>query len=476
MARKSKSSKNSNKSEASDQVKDVQEAADDVEASPESSASDEPVIIEGAAADVIPTEEISPEDDQSAEPASESEEPPAESADGASEETVEEEVMAEEVETSSDDELEEIEKPTPEPSEPEPEVVAAATPPAEQQKSSAVPMLLGGAAAAGLGYLAAIFSQSPADTTALTESITANGAQLETLVSDVAALQEAEVPTVDLSPIEGTLSDLATKFDGLSGDLGSLREDVSAAAERFDEATNALSDRITVLETAGPGESEAADATAEDLAAFRAELQRIAEEAEAQVTASMERASEIEQAALDSAAAAEEAAKQAEQEAAEAAALAERDAAIASVMTALESGQGFEEALAVLGDVPDALSANAESGVTTVIELQQTFADAARNALSEADTIPQDASAGDRLVAFFNQQTNARSLTPKEGDSTDAILSRGEAMMKQGDVAAALAELDALGDGPKAAMKDWLDQATTRQSVLDAAAQLTTTN
>ena len=464
-----------------------QDAIADAEPGPESSGSDDPVIIEAEATEVTPSAEVSPADETSTAEETIAEEDVTTASDtGAESEVVLEDAdtpenvdasSTEEIETALEEEVTQFtEETVTEDPVPSTEDVAIAPPPPEPQKTSSVPLFLGGAIAAGLGYLAAMFSQTPADTTALTESISANGTQLETLVSDVAALQEVEPPSIDLSPIESTLGDLSTRFEGLSGDLASVREDMTAALGRFDETANTLSDRITVLETAGPGESEAADATAQDLAAFRAELERITDEAEAQVAASMERASEIEQAAIANAAAAEEAAKLAEQEAADAAALAEREAAIASIMTALESGQGYSDALAVLGDVPDALSANAESGVTTVIELQQTFADAARNALSEAEAIPQDASAGDRLVAFFNQQTNARSLTPKEGDNTDAILSRGEAMMKQGDVAAALAELDGLGDASKAAMQSWLDQATTRQAVLDAAAQLTTTN
>ena len=464
-----------------------QDAIADAEPGPESSSSGDPVIIEAEYAEVTPSDEISPMDETSTaeEMTAEEDVTAASDTDAESEAVFEgadapEDVDAlgtEEIEAALEDEVTQVtEETVTEDPVPSTEDVAVVPPPPEPQKTSSVPMFLGGAIAAGLGYLAAVFSQTPADTTALTESISANGTQLETLVSDVAALQDAEQPSVDLSPIESTLGDLSTQFEGLSGDLASVREDMTAALGRFDETANTLSDRITVLETAGPGESEVAEAAAQDLAAFRAELKRITDDAEAQVAASMERASEIEQAAIANAAAAEEAAKLAEQEAADAAALAEREAAIASVITALESGQGYSEALTNLGEVPDVLSANAESGITTVIELQQTFADAARNALSEAETIPQDASAGDRLVAFFNQQTNARSLTPKEGDSTDAILSRGEAMMNQGDVAAALAELDGLGDESKAAMQSWLDQATTRQAVLDAAAQLTTTN
>ena len=111
-----------------------------------------------------------------------------------------------------------------------------------------------------------------------------------------------------------------------------------------------------------------------------------------------------------------------------------------------------------------------------MVELQQSFADAARAALANAETVSQDASAGERFTAFLKQRTNARSLTPQEGDGADAILSRAEAMMKQGDLTAALSELDALGDGPKAAMQTWLDQAQTREAALAAAEQLTATN
>ena len=455
MARKSKSSKDTENSKTSEKADEIEIGDSDATETSESSDGGSPVIIEAEAVDVTPSEENSPE-----------EETP-----DSSEEIESEEAQSEDPESVSNGDTSE-EPPSSDVSEP----VAVAQPP-EPARASPVPLVIGGIIAGGLGYLVALLTPPDAvDTTELSASIAWNGAQLEELSASLSELQNAPVPQVDLSGLEDTIAGLSGRLDDLDGDLTSVRDAISGALADVEEASNALSDRLTVLETAGPGDSEAAQATEQDLAAFRAELDRMTAEAEERVAASLAKASEIESAALATAAQAEEAAAEAKRLAAEAAALTERDAAVATLKTALESGQGFADQVAILGDVPDVLSESADSGVITLVELQQSFADAARAALASAETVPQDASAGERFTAFLKQRTNARSLTPQEGDGADAILSRAEAMMKQGDLTAALTELDALGDGPKAAMQPWLDQAQTREAALAAAEQLTATN
>ena len=64
--------------------------------------------------------------------------------------------------------------------------------------------------------------------------------------------------------------------------------------------------------------------------------------------------------------------------------------------------------------------------------------------------------------AFLRTQMQARSLTPQEGSTPDAVLSRAEAALGGGDVAATLAELDALPAEGRAAMQGWIDEARIR--------------
>jgi hypothetical protein len=75
-------------------------------------------------------------------------------------------------------------------------------------------------------------------------------------------------------------------------------------------------------------------------------------------------------------------------------------------------------------------------------------------------------------MAFFRTQTQARSLTPQEGDTPDAVLSRAEAALAEGNVAAALAELEALPDDGRAAMQVWIDSAEARAAAVSAAGSL----
>ena len=62
----------------------------------------------------------------------------------------------------------------------------------------------------------------------------------------------------------------------------------------------------------------------------------------------------------------------------------------------------------------------------------------------------------------------ARSLTPKDGNDPDAILSRAEAAIGSGDLNMALSELANLPEPARDAMTDWLGDAQIRLSVLEA--------
>ena len=114
----------------------------------------------------------------------------------------------------------------------------------------------------------------------------------------------------------------------------------------------------------------------------------------------------------------------------------------------------------------------ADKGIPTLAQLQSDFPDAARMALSEARSVPTEASTTERLAAFLRRQTNARSLAPKEGDDPDAVLSRAEAAISDGDLRGAIAEMSALPEDAQAAMSMWIAAAEIRASALDAVATL----
>jgi hypothetical protein len=214
-----------------------------------------------------------------------------------------------------------------------------------------------------------------------------------------------------------------------------------------------LEDRLSDMQIAQ--EEDAEGSMAEDqLAAFQSELEQLTTDATAQVEEAKARASAF------------------EAEAAAAAAQAERTQAIAALTSAVESGAAFQEELAFFDDAPKAQTAVAETGMPTLNTLQRDFPDKARAALATATVVPQDASAGDRLTAFLKRQTNARSLAPKEGDSTDAVLSRAEASVGSGDLVKSLEELSSLPEEAKDVLGPWMANAQARLDALDALSEL----
>ena len=100
--------------------------------------------------------------------------------------------------------------------------------------------------------------------------------------------------------------------------------------------------------------------------------------------------------------------------------------------------------------------------------LQESFVEAARDAL----VLSMRETAGDgiwsRLGAFLRSQTGARSLTPRAGTDPDAVLSRAEAALANGDLSAAITELDGLPEEGKARMSEWIALADRRLKALAA--------
>jgi hypothetical protein len=135
----------------------------------------------------------------------------------------------------------------------------------------------------------------------------------------------------------------------------------------------------------------------------------------------------------------------------------------------MDAGQPFAELVTELKaggvEVPDALSTPAEKGVQTLSDLRASFTPAARSALSDA----RDADKGTGLIAFLQRQTGARSVTPQDGDGPDAILSRAQAALADGDLSKVLSELKSLPEAAQTAMADWEQAAQTRVSAVDAA-------
>lgn len=304
--------------------------------------------------------------------------------------------------------------------------------PAQQERRGGfLPLFLGGIVAAALGFFAAqndLFSAP--DTTG--ETVADNSARIETL-------EQAEV---DLSAVDA----LQTQVDDVSTTLA----DINALIAALDARVAKVEDR-----PAPDGGPSIAEQTA-----FEQELQALKDDAEAQraeVARLLANAQSVEEA---TAAAAQAAAIQ---------------SAVSQITSALVTGEPFADTLTTLQeadvDVPEALSAVADEGVTTIDSLQERYPDSARAALGSART--SGAMEGESgLGGFLKRQLGARSTQPRDGADPDAILSRAEAQVRAGTVNEALSELDALPAPVQAAMQDWLDDARARAAAAQATQDL----
>lgn len=347
--------------------------------------------------------------------------------------------------TSSDDQTSPAEGavvlPEPAPQE-SPSAIAAdeappQNPPAPRSKGFVAP-LLGGVLAAGLGFGLAQLVPGGwplARTDVLEQQIAEQAAAIARLQSDLAA-QAASQPAPDLSPVMDTLATLNGRMAALETGPAERAEETAAQSKLLAK----LQADVAALSTADPAPNVATEATA-----------AIAAEAEARL---------------------KEAEAQAAQITAEAEALARTAtarAALGRLQSAADSGAPFTDILPDLGlEAPKALLAFAETGVPSLASLQESFPDAARIALESALRADMGDSWMERATSFLRSQTGARSLTPREGSDPDAILSRAEAALGQGDLAEALGELDGLPEIAGTAMADWRSKAEERQAALRA--------
>ncbi len=126
-------------------------------------------------------------------------------------------------------------------------------------------------------------------------------------------------------------------------------------------------------------------------------------------------------------------------------------------------------------DVPGPLVEGAQDGLPTASALISSFPDAARDALAVARANAADASDAGGVGGFLRNQLGARSVTPREGNDPDAILSRAEAALRNGDLNTVLTEVEMLPEAAQNEMSDWVAMARLRRDALAAAADLTQT-
>lgn len=311
--------------------------------------------------------------------------------------------------------------------------------------------LIGGVIAAALGYGAAAYQNGGwpfaggGDTfqEETTAALSEQTARIDALADEVKTATDT-ANGIDLSGLEGSVGELQGQIDTASGNFDGL-------SGRLDE----LAGRIDALERKPVEESVSPEA----MAAYENEL-NLLRDAIAQQRLEVE---QMTQQALE-----------AEANAEGQAALAKARAALSEVTAALTDGEPYAEPLGTMQEngvtVPDALAAPASEGVPTLSALVEEYPPLARDALSAARMAESETEGGtERFATFLSNQLGVRSVTPREGDTADAVLSRAEAALRSGDLPAALSELGTLPDEARAPLADWISRAQTRADAVAAA-------
>ena len=363
-----------------------------------------------------------------------------------------------------------------------------------KRKGGFMANILGGLIAAAIGFGAATYTGlfSP-DNTRMTGAISGQASrlaslemQLEEMTANAGSTASDAIAT-QFDALGAQLGEqFAARVDGLTGTLASMQDGLSALELQLGDLEGRLSDAESRPITGGDSAAQQALAAYEaDLDALRTELTQQTESNKA-LAADLEKRAAAAQTEMESAAerAAElqrEAEKQTQliQEKAEAratsAALRE---ALVSLDASLKTGVSYERSLGALGEsaeIPPVLVENARTGISSLTELRDSFPPLAREALDASirETVGDDVAS--RAIAFFRAETRVRSLTPREGNDPDAVLSRAEAALRDSNYRTALEELSALPQSGQQVMSEWMTRLRTRLEVTEAADELTKT-
>ncbi len=343
---------------------------------------------------------------------------------------------------------------------PAPEPAAVAAP--AQRKGGMFPLILGGVVAAGLGFALARYGVPDGWPTPETDRSLELAAALEEQTARADALEAALDELANRSPDTSAVDALSGRVDQLETSQSETSARASEASDGLSAATGALADldqRLATLEARPLPEAFDTEALDAELKAFREDLTAAIDTAQAEIAEARAEADQI--------------AESAEQAASEA----DRQKALVGLTAALETGEPFAgllEGLVAegLGPFPPALTDVADEGVATLQELRTEFAPVARAALDVSIRESSGDSAGDRLMSFLRVQTGARSLTPQEGDDPDAVLSRAEAKLGEGDLSAVLGEIETLPAAGQGGMADWVAAVQQRLDATEAVSAL----
>ncbi|MCJ7875048.1 hypothetical protein [Phaeobacter sp. J2-8] len=402
------------------------------------------------------------ESPESADKTADLDEDPQDDAETATVEDTPEELWATDVTPKEADILGGVSDATSDPTPPVPPVAA------QQSESSSGfwPMALGGVVAAGVGFAAAWYVNMNDDLFEVEtrSALNAQSGRIEALSGEMSA--GAEAVTAQIAELSAEIAATQNTLASAQGDLTALGDRITNV-ESFAGDIAAVDDRLTEL-----AKKPIADTVSrEAIKAYEDELERLRASMEDQRQA-IEDTIAAEKAKIEKIA---EDATQMEERALEESRLAAARSAMTRILSALDTGDAYGAALAELAesvDMPmEALEAAAAEGVVTQSALREQFPDVARAALRAArNNTPAEESGG--IGGVLEKMFEVRSVAPREGDGADAILSRAEAAVRDGDLARALDEIAALPDVAKAELSGWVSDAETRLAALGEAHEI----
>lgn len=300
-----------------------------------------------------------------------------------------------------------------------------------------------------------VASAAVAESASGSEDLTELQAALDDHGQRIAALEQS-LPDETASVDGGGDTDNTVSEPAASDVTGEVTASIAQLQERLDEQAAQL-EELQARPTIEPETIARIDDLASRADTLQQEITSAAEETRAQLEVAQAETAKLQEAASETIR------------------RAEAVVAIGALRDALDKGVTAQEAQETFEgagmDAPEAL----QQDLPSLVSLQEGFGAAARNALRAVQTDGGgEQGGGNAVLDFLKAQTGARSVTPREGDDPDAVLSRANASVEDGDIAAALDEIEALPDSAKEAMGDWLSGATAYRDAQAALSDLST--
>ena len=303
-----------------------------------------------------------------------------------------------------------------------------------------------------------------------------NQAEIERLAAQIDRLSKSvSEPKSDT----GT-ADAVDRLEGAIADqLGGLGSTIGGLTERLEEVDARMAN-LEAVPAGTPAElADALQSLRDDLRSWQAEAERLRAENAALTKELTAKNKMLEAAALAAQTTQSEldALSQETRESDQARAA----GVIARIEAAVIAGKPFSEFSNAYVNVtenplPVELSRVADLGVWSVGQLQSAFPELARSALTQSLEQRENRGLLERSGDFLRAQLGVRSVVPREGTSTDAVLSRAQGAVDRADFSDALAEIEGLDPNVQPPLAEWVKQATLRIEAVKSIDNLVSTS